>query len=113
MCFYEFCNLGGNLLKRFIIIIVCLTFLIVGCSIKENKLVILENSNKNNNKPENIENWQFETASQKNIIEKNRELLQKIDQSFLPIIVSPDYSTVFVIKNYLDSKSDEINSRYY
>lgn len=93
-----------------VIIILCLTFSLSGCTIKENQLVILENSNKANTAPHNIKDWQFETMSQKIIIEKNKEVIQKIDQNLMPIIISPDYSTVFAYKNLADTKYDDINS---
>jgi len=73
--------------------------------------VILDNHNESNNKPSGIENWQFEATSQKDIIDKNKELLKKIDDSLMPIIVSKDYTSVFAIKNLIDQKSDELNSK--
>jgi len=98
-------------LNKLALIILCFTFLISGCSIKENRLVILDNHNEINNKPLDIENWQFEATSQKDIIDKNKELLKKVDDSLMPIIVSDDYTSAFAIKNIIDSKSDEINSK--
>ncbi len=98
-------------MKRFILIFLLIAFSFSACSIKENKLVVIEKPNKNASKSESIEKWQFELSSQKNIIEKNSELLKKVDEIYLPIIVAPDYNTVFAIKNLIDSKYDEKNSK--
>lgn len=101
---------GGPKMKKYLIIL-CAAILLSGCSIKENKLTIIEKPDKNIGKTSNLDKWQFELTSQKNIIEKNKELLQKIDSNYLPIIVSPDYSTVFAMKNLNDLKYNEKNSK--
>ncbi len=98
-------------MKKLITIALCIILFTSGCAIKENKLVIIENANKNKHNTGTIENWQFEIASQKNIIDKNKEILKKIDTDLLPIIISPDYSTIFAVKSIIDYKSDEINSK--
>ncbi len=98
-------------MKKFILIFLCAAFLLSGCSVKENKLTIIEKPDKNIGKIENLDKWQFEMSSQKNLIDKNKELLQKVDTSYLPIIVSPDCSTVFAIKNLVDLRYNEKNSK--
>ena len=97
-------------MRKLIIIFLCLFLSLSGCTIKENELVILENSNKSNSTPENIKDWQFETMSQKIILEKNRETLKKIDESLMPITISPNYNAVFAFKNSIDEKFDITNS---
>ena len=97
-------------MRKLFVVVLCLALSLSGCTIKENELVILESSNKSNSTPENIKDWQFETMSQKIILEKNREALKKIDENLMPITISPDYSTVFAFKNLIDEKSDIANS---
>lgn len=97
-------------MKKLLILILCLVLSLSGCTIKENKLVILENTDETNNRPNNIKDWQFETMPQKLILEKNKEALKKIDESLMPIIISPDYSTVFAFKSLIDNQSDVANS---
>ena len=101
---------GGSELKK-ILLIICTVILLSGCTIKENKLTIIEKPDKNINKTGSLDKWQFELTSQKNMIDKNKELLQKVDNNYLPLIVSPDYSTVFAMKNLNDLKYNEKNSK--
>lgn len=98
-------------MKKLVIVLLCFTTLLSSCAIKENELVILENNDKDkSNSSAKIKDWQFETISQKAIIEKNREAISKISKDIIPIAITPDYSTVIGYKNIQSEKADTKNS---
>ncbi|MDD2481059.1 MAG: hypothetical protein PHF82_02875 [Lutispora sp.] len=98
-------------MKKMIIVLLCLSISLSSCSIKEDELVILENTDKDkSNISTKIKDWQFETISQKAIIEKNKEAIDKIDKDIIPIAITPDYGTVMGYKNMLSEKADAKNS---
>ena len=88
-----------------------IAFSVAGCDVKQNQLVVIEKrSNSSRNVQENL-TLDFNIMPQKISIEKNAEILQKIDPSTNPLAVSVDTGTVICF-SYLDSKqTDEINSK--
>ncbi len=98
-------------MKKFIILVFAITLLLSNCSVKENRLIILENPDKTDNEQGNMESWQFDITSQKSIIEKNKELLKNLADDFIPIIMAPDHSVIFAFKYSKDIRFDEINSK--
>lgn len=98
-------------MKRFVIIILCFAALLSSCTIKENELVIIENTDTSNaSTSSKIKDWQFETVSQKVIIDKNKEAIKKIDKGIIPIAITPDYNTIIGCKNIKSVEADTKNS---
>ena len=98
-------------MKKIVLILLCLSISLSSCAIKEDQLIVLENSEKDkNNTTTKIKDWQFETISPKAIIEKSKEAIDKIDKDIIPMAITPDYGTVMGYKNIQSEKADAKNS---
>ncbi|NLM43572.1 MAG: hypothetical protein GX201_06105 [Clostridiales bacterium] len=98
-------------MRNFIVLLLCSMVLFSSCSIKENQLVIINDSDNSKNKPSaKLKDWQIETVSQKALIEKNKQVIEKIDKDIVPLAISPDYETVICYKSIKDDNADTINN---
>lgn len=93
------------------ILISAVAFSVAGCDIKQNQLVVIEKrANNGSNVQENLA-LDFNTMPQKISIEKNAELLQKLDPSANPLAVSVDTGTVICFSYVQNPQTDDTNSK--
>ena len=86
-------------MRNFIVLLLCSMVLFSSCSIKENQLVIINDSDNSKNKPSaKLKDWQIETVSQKALIEKNKQVIEKIDKDIVPLAISLITKQLFAIK---------------
>lgn len=98
-------------MKKLFIILICSITLLSSCTIKENELVIIDNTDSTKNSASaKIKDWQIDLASQKVVVEKNKEAIAKIDENIIPITISPDHNIVIGYSNVKDETTDIKNS---
>ncbi|OGO78554.1 MAG: hypothetical protein A2Y23_13260 [Clostridiales bacterium GWB2_37_7] len=93
------------------LIIMLITLLAVGCSVKQNQLVVLQ---KQNNMLDNVEenlSLNFNIMPQKISIESNSEFLKKLDSETFPLAVSSDTGVIIGFSFIESNEADQNNSR--
>lgn len=94
-----------------ILLLLLITTLTVSCSVKQNELVILEkHQNPDSSVEENL-SLNFNIMPQKISIEKNAEILKKLEQGIIPLAVASEQGIVIGFTFDDSSSSDENNSR--
>lgn len=94
-----------------IIIIFLISMLAVSCSVKQGQLVIVENHNSNNAAASQNSSFNFNVMPQKISIEKNAEILKKLDPKLIPLSLSADTEIVIAIEFIESIETDDINSK--
>lgn len=94
-----------------IIIIFLISMLAVSCSVKQGQLVIVENHNSNNAAASQNSSFNFNVMPQKISIEKNAEILKKLDPELIPLSLSSDTEIVIAIEFLESIETDDINSK--
>lgn len=94
-----------------IIIIILIAMLAVSCSVKQGQLVVVENHNSNNARASQNSSFNFNIMPQKISIEKNAELLRKLDPKLIPISLSLDNEVVIAFEFLENKETDAINSK--
>lgn len=98
-------------MKRLILILVMISVLLSGCTVKKGQLVIINDENRDEVHPDKKPYNHLNTESQKYPIEKYVEAVSKLDPSMKPLAVSPDYSTVLAFQTTGSPVADEFNRR--
>jgi hypothetical protein len=94
-----------------IILILVLTLLTVSCAVKQGQLIIIEKQNDPINDIEGNLSLNFNIMPQKISIEKNAEILKKLDPEIIPLAVSQDIGIVMGFTYVNNTDTDETNSK--
>jgi hypothetical protein len=94
-----------------IILILVLTLLTVSCAVKQGELIIIEKQNDPINDTEGNLSLNFNIMPQKISIEKNAEILKKLDPEIIPLAVSQDIGIVMGFAYINNTDTDETNSK--
>jgi hypothetical protein len=94
-----------------IILILVLTLLTVSCAVKQGELIIIEKQNDPINDTEGNLSLNFNIMPQKISIEKNAEILKKLDAEIIPLAVSQDLGIVMGFTYVNNTDTDEINTK--
>lgn len=94
-----------------IIIIILIAALAVSCSVKQGELVVVENHDNSYSSVEGNINMNFNLMPQKISIEKNVEMLKKVDPNTIPLAVSGDTGIVIGFEFIDSQETDGANSK--
>jgi len=94
-----------------IIIIFLISILAVSCSVKQGQLVIVENHNNDDSRASQNSSFNFNVMPQKISIEKNAEILKKLDSKLIPLSLSVDTGIVIAIEFLESEETDDINNK--
>lgn len=94
-----------------IILILVLTLLTVSCAVKQGELIIIKKQNVPINDTEGNLSLNFNIMPQKVSIEKNAEILKKLDADIIPLAVSQDIGIVMGFTYVNNTETDETNTK--
>lgn len=94
-----------------IILILLLSLLTVSCAVKQDQLVIIEKHNDSSNDAEGNLSLNFNIMPQKISIDKNAEILKKVDPKIIPLAVSQDIGIVIGFTYINSTETDETNAK--
>ena len=94
-----------------IITILLIALLTTSCAVKQGQLVIIEKSNNSYSSNEGNLSLNFNIMPQKISIEKNAEILKKVDSEIIPLSVSQDSGIVMGITTVNSTEADETNNK--
>lgn len=94
-----------------IILILLLSLLTASCAVKQGQLMIIEKHNDSINDTEGNLSLNFNIMPQKISIEKNAEILKKVDSKIIPLAVSQDIGIVIGFTYINSTETDETNTK--
>lgn len=94
-----------------IILILLLSLLTASCAVKQGQLMIIEKHNASINDTEGNLSLNFNIMPQKISIEKNAEILKKVDSKIIPLAVSQDIGIVIGFTYINSTETDETNTK--
>ncbi|MGE5633198.1 MAG: hypothetical protein ACM3TR_19190, partial [Caulobacteraceae bacterium] len=99
-------------MKKIVTMLILVSFLLTGCTIKQGHLVVLENDNQNEKTtPDKSVYEHLNFKARKYPVDKYSEAVKKIDPKLIPLTVSPDYRMVFAFEFVNNPEFDLINSK--
>lgn len=97
-------------MKKILFILLLLSFLLTGCTIKQGQLIVIkdDNSNEKTTPDKSVyEHLNFEPREYP--VEKYKEAIKNLDDNMIPLAVSPDYQTVFAFEYTRNPEADLLN----
>lgn len=94
-----------------IMLILLLSLLTVSCAVKQGQLTIIEKHSNSSNDAEGNLSLNFNIMPQKISIEKNAEIIKKVDPTIIPLAVSQDIGVVMGFTYINSTETDETNSK--
>ncbi|HYE84173.1 MAG TPA: hypothetical protein VEG39_18675 [Clostridia bacterium] len=98
-------------MKRLIFLLLIITALLSGCTVKQGQLVVIEDESQAEARPDKSPYEHLNMESRKFPIDKYVEAVKKVDPNLKPLAVSPDYSMVLAYQTTGSSAADAFNSR--